>query len=94
MYFTLSVFFFYLAADGSPLPLTMFQFTTEELALAPGMAAVLVPVHVGAAVLRLSDSSGTSEMVAIEEDSGVSTSVVASVEPQIMSVEGRVGLIA
>ena len=36
--------------DGSPVPLELFRLTEEELALAPEMAAKLVPPHVVASI--------------------------------------------
>lgn len=32
--------------DGTPMPVTMFRLTQEELTLNPGMSAILVPPHV------------------------------------------------
>jgi hypothetical protein len=31
--------------DGSAIPLTMYQFTSEEIVLSPEMATKLVPAH-------------------------------------------------
>lgn len=64
--------------DRSPLPLTMFQFTEEELSLSPGMASVLIPMHISAKLQELSSAikaSSTQDMdVVPSEQAATATS--------------------
>lgn len=63
--------------DGSPLPVELFQLTDEELALAPGMAAVLLQGQSAAAAAAAVGSGGVGS-----GGEGVSESVSA------MAVDG------
>jgi len=55
--------------DRSPIPLSMFQFTDEEISLAPGMASVLTPTHM---IARIQESSSTARSSSLQAMEGIS----------------------